>query len=148
VDLFQLVVLLVGVGTLGFLVRALTKGIRQERRSGDGLWDNFGLSLSLLILFAVTWIGHGLSEWQEYKSEQEEHGQPVEVQGFLYAFEKSSFENWQSEFLQLFAFVVLAGLYIHKGSAESKDGEEEIKQRLNRIEKKLGELAEGAGSRT
>jgi hypothetical protein len=148
VDLFQLIVLLITIGTLGFLLQALVRGIRQERGKNDALWDNFGLSLSLLMLFVITWLGHGLSEWQEYKSEQEEHNQPVELQGYIDAFEKSTFENWQSEFLQLFAFVVLAGLYIHKGSAESKDGEEEIKQRLKRIEKKLGDLAEGAGSRT
>ncbi len=147
-ELFQLIVLLITIGTLGFLLRALARGIRQERRSGDGLWENFGLSLSLLVLFLTSWLGHGLSEWQEYKSEQEEHGQPVELQGYIDAFEQSTFENWQSEFLQLFAFVVLAGLYIHKGSAESKDGEEEIKQRLTRIEKRLGDLAESAKSTT
>ncbi len=147
-ELFQLLVLLITIGTLGFLLHALRRGIRQERRKNDRLWENFGLSLSLLMLFLVTWFGHGLAEWQEYKAEQEQHGEPVELQGYIDTFEKSTFENWQSEFLQLFAFVVLAGLYIHKGSAESKDGEEEIKQRLKRIEKKLGELSEGAGSRS
>ena len=53
-------------------------------------------------------------------------------------------ENWQSEFLQLFSFVVLAGLYIHKGSAESKDGEEKLEASLRRIEEKLGTLPDDA----
>ena len=56
------------------------------------------------------------------------------------AVRQSTFENWQSEFLQLFSFVVLAALYIHKGSAESKDGEEKIEASLRRIEEHLGTL--------
>ena len=36
------------------------------------------------------------------------------------------------------ALVVLAGLDIHKGSAESKDSEERIEARLRRIEDRLG----------
>jgi hypothetical protein len=53
-------------------------------------------------------------------------------------------ENWQSEFLQLFAFVSLAALYVHKGSAESKDGEEKIEASLRRIEQHLGTLPDTA----
>ena len=51
---------------------------------------------------------------------------------------------WQSEFLQLFSFVVMAALVIHKGSAESKDGEEKIEASLRRIEEKLGTLPDSA----
>jgi hypothetical protein len=49
-------------------------------------------------------------------------------------------ENWQSEFLQLFSFVVLASLFIHKGSAESKDSDEQVQKSLDRIEKRLKAL--------
>jgi hypothetical protein len=45
---------------------------------------------------------------------------------------QSTLENWPSEFLQLFAFVVLAALYIHKRSSESKDGTEKLEASLRR----------------
>ena len=45
---------------------------------------------------------------------------------FLGEFSQSTLENWQSEFLQLFAFVVLAALFVHKGSAESKDSDDRV----------------------
>ncbi|HEY3483996.1 MAG TPA: DUF6766 family protein, partial [Ilumatobacteraceae bacterium] len=48
------------------------------------------------------------------------------------------------EFLQLFSFVVLAALFIHKGSAESKDSEEKIEASLRRIEAHLGTLPPSA----
>jgi hypothetical protein len=50
----------------------------------------------------------------------------------------------QSEFLQLFSFVVMAALFIHKGSAESTHGEENITASLRRIEEKLGTLPDTA----
>jgi hypothetical protein len=46
--------------------------------------------------------------------------------------------------LQLFSFVVLAALYIHKGSAESKDSDEKLEASLRRIEEKLGTLPDDA----
>lgn len=145
--LIRLIVIAITVGSLLFLLWALKRSIEQERRKGEGVWDGFRLSLSLLILFLVVWFGHGLAEWQEYKAEQEEHGQPLELSGYIDTFSKATLENWQSEFLQVFAFVVLAALYIHRGSAESKDGEEELKQMVKRIEQKLeaGEKAPTSG---
>ncbi len=64
----------------------------------------------------------------------------MNVGDFVAEFARRRMENWQSEFLQLFAFVVLAGLYIHKGSAESKDGDEKLEASLRRIEEHLGTL--------
>ena len=140
----RLTVIVITVGALLFLLIALARSINKEKRSGEGVWGGFALSLSLLILFLVVWFGHGLAEWQEYKAEQEEHGQPVEISGYIDTFSKATLENWQSEFLQVFAFVVLASLYIHRGSAESKDGEEDIQQMLKRIERKLDEAAKAS----
>jgi hypothetical protein len=137
--LIRLIVIGITIGSLLFLLRALKRSIQQERRKNEPVWKGFGLSLTLLWMFFLVWFGHGLAQWQEYKSQQEEHGQPAEVSGFIDNFSQATLENWQSEYLQVFAFVVLAGLYIHRGSAESKDGEEEIKAMLRRIERKLDE---------
>ena len=135
----RLIVIGITVGSFLFLLRALGRSIQQERRQNEPLRKGFGLSLTLLWMFLLVWFGHGLAQWQEYKNQQEEHGQPAEITGFIDNFSQATLENWQSEYLQVFAFVVLAGLYIHRGSAESKDGEEEIKAMLRRIERKLDE---------
>jgi hypothetical protein len=65
------------------------------------------------------------------------------VGAFLWQFWESTLENWQSEFLQLFSFVVLASLFIHKGSAESKDSDEQMQKSLDRIEKRLKAMEGG-----
>ena len=132
------------IGALGLLIFATVKSILNERTKGRSIWREFGLGLSLMILFFATWIAHGISEWQTYTDEQREHGQSVEAGDFFTAFAQSTLENWQSEFLQLFSFVVLAALFIHKGSAESKDSDEKLEASLRRIEERLGTLPDDA----
>ncbi len=101
------------------------------------LWKNYGLSITLAILFLVSWLAQGVFQWQEFVKEEEDKGKTPEVQDFQPQFLSRTFENWQSEFLQLLTFVVLTSFLIHKGSHESKDGEEEMKKTLERIENKL-----------
>jgi hypothetical protein len=141
--MMALVVLMV-FGSLGFLMFSMLRSIRDERTRGRSIWREFGLGLSLMILFFVTWVGHGIAQWQEYTDSQIEHGEPIAIGDFMSGFGASTLENWQSEFLQLFSFVVLAALYIHKGSAESKDGEDVIQASLRRIEEKLDTLPSDA----
>jgi hypothetical protein len=132
--------IVLALGALGFLIFTTARSIVAERSRERSIWREFGLGLSLMALFFVTWIAHGISEWQTYTDEQRAHGQPVEAGDFVSEFGQSTLENWQSEFLQLFAFVVLAALFIHKGSAESKDSDEKIESSLRRIEERLGTL--------
>lgn len=140
----MLLATVLGLGALTFLVGTLVRSIRVHRSGERSLWREFGLGLALVALFFATWIAHGISEWQTYTDQQGEHGEPVKAGDFLSEFGQSTLENWQSEFLQLFAFVTLAALYIHKGSSESKDSEENIEAALRRIEEKLGTLPSGA----
>lgn len=86
-----------------------------------------GLSVVLILLFAVflggqTWFG-----WKHFNEENEEHGQPgVSLLSYLGsgAFGEAVFENWESEFLQMGLYVMLTAFLFQKGSAESKDPEE------------------------
>ena len=128
------------LGALGFVIWSLVRSIVTQRSKGRSLWREFGLGLALTILFFATWIGHAIAQWQVFTDQQLEHGQTATAGDFFAEFAQATLENWQSEFLQLFAFVVLAAMYIHKGSSESKDGEEKIEASLRRIEEHLGTL--------
>ena len=134
------VAVVMAVAALGFVIVSMLRSIHNERTSGRSVWREFSLGLSLVILFFVTWIAHAITEWQVFTDEQLEHGTKPTAGDFVAEFAQSTLENWQSEFLQLFAFVSLAALYIYKGSAESKDGEEAIEASLRRIEERLGTM--------
>lgn len=87
------------------------------------LRDN-GLTLVLMLLFAGTIIGQWLTGWRVAVEDAARHGQETLSLG-AYAlspeFLSSVFENWESEFLQMSAYVVLTAMLIQRGSAESKD---------------------------
>jgi hypothetical protein len=140
----MLIVILMSLGALRFVIFSMARSIRNEHGAGRSVWREFSLGLSLMVLFLITWVGQGISQWQDYTDEQHAHGESVEIGGFISNFANSTLENWQSEFLQLFAFVVLAALYVHRGSAESKDSNARIEASLRRIEEQLGTLPESA----
>src|SRR5687768_8882761 len=122
----MLVVIAITLGTLVVLIASMARSIQNNRTAHRPVWREFGLGLLLMILFFTTWVAHGIAEWQVFTDEQLAQGRTPEVGDFVAAFAQSTLENWQSEFLQLFSFVVLAALFIHKGSAESKDSEEKM----------------------
>src|SRR5687767_14481903 len=126
-------------GTTVYLIGSMILSIRREKKTSGlkGTWSNFGLSLAFCALFLISWVGHGFAQWQVFVQDQHEHGEPVKVVEFIQDFSQATLENWQSEFLQLFSFVVLAALLVHKGSAESKDSDDRMEESLKRIEKKL-----------
>jgi hypothetical protein len=140
----MVLVILITVATLVFLIFSMARSIRDERSAHRSVWREFGLGLTLLILFVAAWVSQLVAQWQVFTDEQLEHNQDPAIGDFVSEFASSTLENWQSEFLQLFSFVVLAALYIHKGSSESKDGEENIQASLRRIESHLGTLPESA----
>ncbi len=122
----------------------LVYSIRKERRRGrlSKTWQNFGLSITFCGLFFLSWISQGVAEWGIYRSEELQHGGSPEITGFIVQFGQSTLENWQSEFLQLFSFVVLAAVLIHRGSAESRDSEDRIEAQLKEISSRLDALAD------
>ncbi len=132
------VAIVITVGVTAYLVGTLIRSIQNEKKTRMRLWKNFGLSLAFCLLFLVTWIGHGIAQWQVYTDEQRDHKEPVEVGDFAGEFLRATLENWQSEFLQLFSFTVMAAVLIHKGSAESRDSDDAMQAALKRIEDKLG----------
>ncbi len=136
----QIIMIAVMAGSLIWLIAAMVRSIQNEKKSSGvrKTFANFGLSIVLMVLFFASWFAQGVAQWQTFVDDQREHNQPVEVGDFIAHFSQSTLENWQSEFLQLFSFVVLAAMYIHRGSAESKDSDDRMEAALQRIEQKIG----------
>jgi len=134
------VVLAIIVVSMVVLIHATIRSIRNNRNRDRSIWREFSLSLIFMILFFASWIGQAIAQFQEFTDEALSHGQHPSIGDFVSSFSASTLENWQSEFLQLFSFVTLSALYIHKGSAESKDGDENIEASLRRIETAMGTL--------
>ena len=97
---------------------------------------NNSLSLVFFILFLISIIGQIVTGLNQHNQEiMEEGGQQVTMTEYLTSghFLQSTFENWESEFLQMAMFVILSMFLYQKGSSESKDpdGEEEVDREPN-----------------
>lgn len=117
---------------------------RRERRSrthdrirlgdmGRGrrwLYEN-GLTIAAMAIFLAALVGQVVTGHLEHNAQQRAHGAAVvSLTAYLGSghFIEALFENWESEFLQMAAFVVLTATLRQKGSPESKalEGEEAV----------------------
>ena len=88
------------------------------------LFKNNGLTIALMALFLVSILGQFYAGWRVENEALERHGEAAIALGaYLFdpAFISSVFENWESEFLQMSAYVVLTAMLVQRGSAESRD---------------------------
>jgi hypothetical protein len=107
----------------------------SQRRRIPSVLHNNGLLLACLGLFAVFFVGMVISGAATYNQEQQEHSSPEKVSVLDYLttgdFVEATFENWESEFLQMGMYVVLTAFLFQKGSSESKPVNEPAPQDVN-----------------
>ncbi len=82
------------------------------------------LSIVALGAFVLLWLGgQAWAGHRTFNEEQRAHGEPTVSFGEYLTradFGEATFENWESEFLQMGLYVLLTAWLVQKGSAESK----------------------------
>lgn len=89
---------------------------------------NNGLSIVFFLLFIISIIGQVITGLKQHNNEMlEDGGKVLSMTEYLTSghFLQSTFENWESEFLQMALFLILSMFLYQKGSAESKDPDKE-----------------------
>jgi hypothetical protein len=66
----------------------------------------------LLALFVGSWLAQFLNQLAKVANEAKEHGQSFSWSEFWPEFFASTFENWQSEFLQLIVQAILLASFL------------------------------------
>jgi hypothetical protein len=107
--------------------------VEREARRDSPLWARTGgirtavYSNSLLIVMALifvgSWFAQSVTGWTEYNSELVDHSEPkLSWIGYIGSahFWEATLQNWQSEFLAVGSFAVLAIYLRQRGSPESK----------------------------
>jgi hypothetical protein len=115
----------------------------RQSASARAIWHDYGLSITLALLFFGAWTLQTWTGWVEFASQQAALGQTAEAfgdDGYIWSWAQATFENWQSEFLQVFIFIVLTSFLVHRKSHESPDTDYQNEASLRRIEAKLDEL--------
>jgi hypothetical protein len=96
-----------------------------------GFFYENGLTIVFFLLFVISLAGQFFTGWKEYNNDlQDDKYPPVTLTEYTISghFISSTFENWESEFLQMALFVILTRSLRQKGSSESKklEGKEDV----------------------
>lgn len=98
---------------------------RAKRSGGETphWFRDHALLIVCLTIFVLCMVGMVASGYEVANTDRLDHGAtPLTLAGYLTSgsFAEATFENWESEFLQMGAYVVLTIFLFQKGSSESK----------------------------
>lgn len=98
-----------------------------------GTLRKFSYAWLTIAFFGLSIAGHWYFGWRAYVNEQTEFHHPVRVSDYTVQMARDTFENWQSEFLQLLWQVGGLAFFLYIGSPQSKEGDERKEAKLDAI---------------
>jgi hypothetical protein len=100
-------------------------------------WKRYSYAWITVGLFVFSITGHWLFGWYAYVNEQQALARPIDVGGYTIEMLRDTFENWQSEFLQLLWQVGGLALFLYVGSPQSKEGSDRVEAKIDAILRKI-----------
>jgi hypothetical protein len=93
----------------------------------------YGYAWITLLFFLVSIVLHWWFGWYAYQDEATQHGQSPDSWGYLVEMSRDTFENWQSEFLQLLWQVVGLAYFLYVGSPSSKENDDRMEAKIDAL---------------
>ena len=97
------------------------------------LFKKYAYAWITLAFFLGSLILHWMFGWHAFVSEATEHGQIPKVSDYLVEMGRDTFENWQSEFLQLLWQVVGLAYFLYVGSPASKENDDRLEAKIDEL---------------
>lgn len=104
---------------------------QQARR--HGIFGKYAYGWLTLAFFAGSLILHWLFGWRSFVAGAQEHGQGPVIAEYLDQMLRDTFENWQSEFLQLLWQVVGLAYFLYIGSPSSKENDDRLEAKVDAL---------------
>ena len=95
-----------------------------------------------IAFFLISIIGHWVFGWYAFVDEAAEHAQQPQFSAYLVEMGRDTFENWQSEFLQLLWQVVGLAYFLYVGSPASKENDDRMEAKIDELLRLHGETGE------
>ena len=106
---------------------------RTGRHARPSIPKAYSFGFITAAFFPVSWAGQFIFQLMVQRNESEQHGQPFSWSDYLPQFLSSTFENWQSEFLQLVWQAAGLAMFSFWGSSQSKEGEDRVEAKIDRL---------------
>lgn len=91
----------------------------------------------MLVLFTSSLTIHWITAWYALEEEQKSHGQILQFNTYLIEVTRQTFENIQSEMLQLMLQIVLIAYLWFAGSPSSSSEEERVEEKIDFLISKI-----------
>lgn len=116
----------------------------ENKAARHGIFGKYAYAWLTLGFFLVSLVLHWFFGWRSFVAEAQEHHQTPEVAGYLDEMLRDTFENWQSEFLQLLWQVVGLAYFLYVGSPSSKENDDRMEAKIDAVIRlQAGERAKG-----
>lgn len=96
-------------------------------------FKKYGYAWLTLGFFLVSLILHWYFGWRAFVDEAAQHGASPQASEYLNEMVRDTFENWQSEFLQLLWQVVGLAYFLYLGSPASKENDDRMEAKLDAL---------------
>lgn len=94
-----------------------------------------------LAFFVISMVGHWLFGWLAFVDDAGDHSAAPELTPYLMVMGRDTYENWQSEFLQLLWQVLGLAYFLYVGSPASKQNDDRTEAKLDALLQLVGKNA-------
>ena len=88
--------------------------------------------------FAISFALHWYFGWLAFVDDARSHGEAAQFSSYLTVAARDTFENWQSEFLQLLWQVVGLAYFLYVGSPSSKENDDRTEAKIDALMEMVG----------
>jgi uncharacterized protein DUF6766 len=96
-------------------------------------FKKYGYAWLTLAFFLGSLLLHWYFGWKAFVDDSMEHGQTPQTAAYLAEMLRDTFENWQSEFLQLLWQVAGLAYFLYVGSPASKENDDRIEAKVDAL---------------
>ena len=104
-----------------------------QRRNRPRFFTAYSFGIVTAGLFLLSWVGQFVFQLIDARNDAASHGEQLDMAQFWPAFLSSTFENWQSEFLQLVWQAGGLALFFFWGSSQSREGNERLEAKVDAL---------------
>lgn len=106
---------------------------QEDKARRHGIFGKYAYGWLTLAFFIGSLVLHWFFGWRSFVSEAQEHGQAPMLAQYLDQMLRDTFENWQSEFLQLLWQVVGLAYFLYVGSPSSKENDDRMEAKIDAL---------------
>ena len=98
-----------------------------------GALGKYSYAWLTLAFFLISLLLHWYFGWNAFVNDAKEHGSDPQVAEYMTEMARDTFENWQSEFLQLLWQVVGLAYFLYIGSPSSKENDDRLEAKVDEL---------------